>query len=146
MVRSCFVVAAFVFFTFVGWAADAPKDERPKEVDFTGTLETGVIAIGGETTGIIVRAKDAVWELDLGHDADLKRICLSLNNKGVRVVGKIRIVPSVEVPQRRIVLTSKVTGIGEQCSVPGDESFTNGICNGKRRRAEFLPFERPRQR
>ena len=79
------------------------------DVEVTGKLETGVVAIGGETTGIVVRAPDGVWELDCGQDAELKRTCEKLNGEKVRVVGKARKVPGVEGPERRLIRVAKLT-------------------------------------
>lgn len=91
--------------------AAEPKPVKPMDVEITGRLETGIVAIGGETTGIVVRTKEGSWELDLGDDADLKRRCEQLNQKQVRVTGKSRIVAGVEVPERRIVRVAKISAV-----------------------------------
>src|SRR3954471_22147313 len=54
-------------------AAD-PKPDQPKdvsgsiEVDMLGTVHTGIMAIGAETTGTTISALGFTWELDFGGD------------------------------------------------------------------------------
>ena len=59
----------------------ADKDSEPKKIDVTGTLKTGIVAIGGETTGIIIETKDTKYELEFGKDKELKAKAQKLNGK-----------------------------------------------------------------
>jgi hypothetical protein len=86
-----------------GQAAGEPPQADYVKVEIRGTLETGVIAIGGETTGIVVRSAGSAWELDLGGNAELKQQAEQLNGKTVVVTGVYRRQKGVEIPERHIV-------------------------------------------
>lgn len=73
-------------------------------VTYEGILNTRVVAIGGETTGVILKTeKDGVFELDLGKDKHLQRLAAELNGKKVIVTGDYRPRTGIEVKERRIV-------------------------------------------
>ncbi|MCS6850633.1 MAG: hypothetical protein NZ700_05630 [Gemmataceae bacterium] len=82
-----------------GLAADKP----PRNVQVSGILRTGVVAIGGETTGTVVETKEVTYELDFGTNRDLRRQAEALNGRQVVVTGVLRVRPGVEVPLRRII-------------------------------------------
>jgi hypothetical protein len=92
---------------FVGFSAFAADKEEGKKIEARGTLQTGVVAIGAETTGIVVKTKQGTYELDLGADKDLLKQADQLNGKAVRVAGTLEIRKGVEVKERRII--KKVT-------------------------------------
>src|SRR5688500_16956094 len=73
------------------------------EVVVRGTLRTGLMAIGGETTGTTVTARGATWELDLGGERDLKARAKSLAGRRVVVTGSLEVRPGVEIGQRWIL-------------------------------------------
>lgn len=72
------------------------------KVEARGKLKTGVVAIGGETTGIILVTKDGKLELDLGKQ-ELKDQAEKLSGKVVVVTGNLSIRKGVETGQRLIV-------------------------------------------
>lgn len=72
-------------------------------VEVKGTLRGGIFAIGGETTGTVINAKGASWELDFGEDLDLQAAANKLNNKKVVVTGTLSVRSGVEIRQRWIV-------------------------------------------
>jgi hypothetical protein len=92
---------------FPAFAADKDKDE-PKKVEMKGMLKTGIVAIGGETTGVVVETKDGAYELDLGKDKDLKEKADKLNGKAVVVAGELTIRKGVEVKERKIIVVSSL--------------------------------------
>lgn len=47
------------------------KEESYIQVEIKGTLETGIVAIGGETTGTIINVGKVTWELDMAGNQDL---------------------------------------------------------------------------
>ena len=83
-------------------AADAQK------VEMAGKLKTGIVAIGGETTGTSIETQDGVYELDLGKDKELRKTAEDLNGQSVRVTGTLEIRKGVEVRERKIVVVSKL--------------------------------------
>lgn len=83
-------------------------DEKAAEKTYEGTLETGMMAIGGETTGTILKTKDGQFELDVQGKADLQKAVESLNGKKVTVVGVYKPKAGVEVKERKIILVSSL--------------------------------------
>ena len=52
-----------------GWAEEK-KDETYIKVEAKGMLQTGIVAIGGETTGTLLKTKAATVELDFSKVKD----------------------------------------------------------------------------
>jgi hypothetical protein len=73
-----------------------------------GTLRTGIVAIGGETTGTTITAKGVTWELDLGKNAEFRKSAEKLNGKKVVMEGSLERRRGVEIKERWIVT---VTGL-----------------------------------
>src|SRR5438067_2531146 len=96
------LVATTLFVTAA--AATAPAAPAPPPngaLTITGKLATGVMAIGGETTGIVINDGKTSYELDI-KDALLMRKANELNGKQVKVTGTLTVKAGVEVAQRRI--------------------------------------------
>jgi hypothetical protein len=71
---------------------------------YEGTLQTGIMAIGGETTGVILETGEgSPYELDLGSNEELRKLAEKLNGKKVVVQGDYKPRPGVEVSERRII-------------------------------------------
>jgi hypothetical protein len=89
----------------VTWTALA--DDKPPadsiQVEVRGTLQTGIVAIGGETTGTIIKSGNVTWELDLGGDANLIAQATKLNMKKALVRGAYYKKPGIEIAERHIV-------------------------------------------
>ena len=83
-------------------AEDKPPEDSI-QVEVRGTLETGIAAIGGETTGTIIKSGKVTWELDLKGDPKLTALAEKLNKQKVVVSGKYGKKPGVEVAERHIV-------------------------------------------
>ncbi len=98
------LLAGFIF-SIVSFAAD----EKPANKKYEGTLETGIMAIGGETTGIILKTKnEGTYELDLGKDHKLKATAETLNGKAVIVHGEYKPRAGVEIRERRILIVTSL--------------------------------------
>src|SRR5688572_13640749 len=65
----------------------AKKDGSYVKVEAKGKLETGVMAIGGETTGVVIRTTAGSFELDL--DKKQREQGDKLNGKVVVVTGTL---------------------------------------------------------
>ena len=90
-------------------AAQSPA-ATPKTETFEGTLQTGIVAIGGETTGIVLKTeKNGQYELDLNKNAQLLKLAETLSGKKVVVKGTYQPRPGVEVKERRIILVTTLT-------------------------------------
>ena len=91
-------------------AADAPAKAPDQyiHVEVKGKLKAGLVAIGGETTGYVIVARGANWELDLGANAELRKLADGLDGKAVIVKGSYEARPGVEVKQRHIVTVTSL--------------------------------------
>lgn len=88
-------------------AASAPPGDYIK-VEVRGTLRTGLMAIGGETTGTVVTARGVTWELDLRQIPDGLKRAESLDGKRVLVKGGLEVRPGVERRERAIVTVTSL--------------------------------------
>jgi hypothetical protein len=91
----------------VAVAAQGTQKDKPAPADWTGTLRLGVMAIGGETTGIILETAKEKFEIAPATDAvraDLKK----LDGQKVTVHGTLARRPGVEVKERVIITVTKV--------------------------------------
>jgi hypothetical protein len=82
------------------------------EVVVRGTLRTGIMAIGGETTGTTVTARGATWELDLRGNPEWAARAESLSGRRVVVAGTLEVRPGVERRQRWIVTVKTLEAAG----------------------------------
>lgn len=100
-------------FILISAALSAPDPARAEEsvtVTVVGTLRTGVVAIGGETTGATITANRITWELDFGKDAELRAAAEKLDGKRVTVTGTLERRTAVEIKERWIVVVTNLKG------------------------------------
>src|SRR5262245_3766508 len=83
--------------------AEAQSTSESIAVVVVGTIRTGVVAIGGETTGVTITAKGITWELDLGKNPEFVETAKKLNGKQASVTGSLERKTGIEVPFRLIV-------------------------------------------
>ena len=95
------LVFAFLACTFAN-AAEPPATDSIS-VTVVGTLRTGIVAIGGETTGTTITAKKVTWELDFGKNTELGKAAEKLDGKTVKVTGTLERRAGVEKKDRWIV-------------------------------------------
>jgi hypothetical protein len=96
-----------LLFSFCALAADKPEAAQV----YQGTLTTGVMAIGGETTGVTLKTQDGTqYELDFGKNAGLAKLADSLNGKPVIVTGVLHVRPGVETGDRHIIEVTALKG------------------------------------
>ena len=91
-------------------ASPAPPAEGGDyiKVEIRGTLRTGVMAIGGETTGTMVTARGAKWDLDLTRLPEGRQKAEALDGRAVLVKGTLEIRPGVERRERAIVTVTSL--------------------------------------
>jgi hypothetical protein len=111
------LLAAFTLLLPAALLFSAEK-EKPKADSFIkltakGKLETGIVAVGGETTGIVLTTKDGALELDI-KDKELLKKADSLNGKVVIITGTLAIKPGVEVKIRHIVTVDSIKAEDEK--------------------------------
>jgi hypothetical protein len=78
------------------------------KVEVCGTLRAGMMAIGGETTGVVVSARGATWELDLRQVAGATARAESLDGRKVVVKGTLEVKRGVERRERAIVTVTSL--------------------------------------
>jgi hypothetical protein len=116
--RNLLVIAAMTLMvlTTAAWPADAPPAQlAPGPVTVTGKLMTGIMAIGGETTGTIITIpKQGTYELDIRGNKELQKAAADLKGKQVKVTGTLAIRAGVEVRQRRIIKVDTLAAAPEE--------------------------------
>jgi len=90
------------------------KDNEAKKVKLTGTIKTGIVAIGGETTGTIIKTKMGTFELEFGKDKELRALAKKLDGKEVVVSGPLQVRKGVEVKERRIITVKTLKAAGDK--------------------------------
>lgn len=79
------------------------------QVQITGRLTAGIMAIGGETTGTTVSANGITWELDFVEDAQLVELAEKLDGQQAYVTGSLTRRAGVEIGERWIVRVTSLT-------------------------------------
>jgi hypothetical protein len=100
-----FTAVALATMLSSSWAANAPDPKlAPGPVEVAGKLQTGMMAIGGETTGTILSVPDqGTFELDVKGNEELEKAVDSLKGKMVKVTGTLTVKEGVEIRERRII-------------------------------------------
>ena len=102
--RIALLAALTLLLVGTGTPSSAEEAEEYVQVEVQGKLETGIVAIGGETTGTIIKANNVVWELDLGGKKELTELAHKLNKQMVVISGGYTKKKGVEIPERHIVV------------------------------------------
>jgi hypothetical protein len=105
-------VLALTLAVVVGGSLQAADDGYIK-VEVKGKLETGIVAIGGETTGVTITVDKTTWELDFGKNDALHKQADQLNGKQVVVTGTLKVIPGVEKPPRNVVTVATLKAAGK---------------------------------
>jgi hypothetical protein len=89
-----------------GVAAGGKKgDDTYIKVEVKGRLKTGIMAIGGETTGTIIATAAGALELDFGKSKELREQAEKLNGKVAIARGTLSIRKGVTVRRERMIVT-----------------------------------------
>lgn len=72
-------------------------------VTVRGVLNTGIVAIGGETTGTTITANGVTFEVDLGDKTEWAEQADQQNGQTTEVKGFLHRRPGVEVKERWII-------------------------------------------
>jgi len=98
----------FLLCVVMGTLVLAQKDKEPAEQEWTGTVHTGIVAVGGETTGIVLETTKGKFELKAATDPVLRDL-KKADGKNVTVRGTLARQPGVEKSERVIITVTKVT-------------------------------------
>ncbi|MEZ6046487.1 MAG: hypothetical protein R3C11_13135 [Planctomycetaceae bacterium] len=74
------------------------------EVKVVGTLSTGVVAIGGETTGVTITSGNITWEVDFSQAPEMGKMAQELVNSKVMLEGNLERRAGVEISSKDIVI------------------------------------------
>jgi hypothetical protein len=107
----CAAIASTLSLVTAVIAADNGNNGNSK-CEKTGTLVVGVVAIGGETTGVVLHAKQGNWELDFQHNKELEKLAETLNKRSVTVTGTCRKIKGVEISERHIIEVTRLAPAG----------------------------------
>lgn len=126
-------IHVYVLRSNVVWRTPDGNNGIPKKLDLEdyirvevrGKLNSQVMAIGGETTGVTISAKGVTWELELDNDQGLRRQAKQLHGKTVVVKGDLTLKKGVEIRERWIVNVK---------SLIDTESATNSNQNPRNRK------------
>ena len=92
----------------IGGQLNFKRVESYIKVEIKGKLQTGVIAIGGETTGVTINANNITWDLDGGGNPKVDEQIQAHSGKISVVKGTLTLTRGVEIPNRYIVLVTEV--------------------------------------
>jgi hypothetical protein len=121
------VAALLVTFNFCLWAANAEPDKnggstpiKPPTVEsgatrtnktqvFKGELRAGVLAIGAESTGFLLKTDENRFELSpKASDEKVQKQMTEMSGKRVAVTGQLTVRKGVERPVRKIIVVESV--------------------------------------
>lgn len=85
-----------------------PRDEGEVRVELRGLLDSRVVAIGGETTGVEITAEKIRFELDFAGNANLRRLATQLHGQKVVATGKLTVRQGIERRNRWIVQVERL--------------------------------------
>jgi hypothetical protein len=71
------------------------------------------MAIGGETTGTVIRVNNVTWELDFGGSKDLQEQATKLHKKPALVTGTYQKIKGVEIRERHIIKVATLKPAGD---------------------------------
>ena len=91
-----------------GTIALAAQKDNDRAAEWTGTLRTGVVAVGGETTGMVLETATGTFEIQPATDVVLAAL-KKLDGQQVTVHGTLTKRPGTEVKERRIITATGVT-------------------------------------
>jgi len=103
-----FKLALFTFATSLALTT-AASAHKAKPQTFTGTLHTGIVAIGGETTGIEITTDSGTYEVDLHGDKAMTKAVDNLDGKTVKIIGELTARQGVEIRERHIIVADALT-------------------------------------
>jgi len=108
LTQICLLIALVPGFATVALgAATAPVTNI---LTLTGTVQTGVAVVGGETTGIQLTSAGVTYELEI-KSAELKKKAEELNGKAATVKGTLTIKQGVERGQRLIIAVEMIAAV-----------------------------------
>jgi hypothetical protein len=79
------------------------------KVEIKGIIQTQIMAIGGETTGVIIKAGDWSWDLDLGTNRQLHELAERFHGKTALIRGTLKRISGIERGERDVVVVESLS-------------------------------------
>jgi hypothetical protein len=79
------------------------------KIELKGIIQTQIMAIGGETTGVIIKVGDLSWDLDLGTNRQLHELAERLHGKTAVVRGTLKRISGIERGERDVVVVESLS-------------------------------------
>lgn len=93
----------------ISHSAEKPDAKESIKIEMVGVLKTGIMAIGGETTGNVITASGASFEVQPPKGVDPEKF----EGKTVKIVGTLVQKEGVEIKLRRILVADKLQAAGD---------------------------------
>lgn len=103
------VVTAIGFILPLALSAAGRDDDHYVKVELKGIIQTNMVAIGGETTGTVIRVGDLSWDLDLGENRTLQELAERLNGKTALIKGTLMRIKGIERGERDVVVVESLS-------------------------------------
>jgi hypothetical protein len=101
--------AAIVFMLPILLSAAGQDSAYYVKVEMKGIIQTQLMAIGGETTGVMIKAGDVSWELDLGTNRQWHELAQGLHGKTALVKGTLKRISGIERGERYVVFVESLS-------------------------------------
>ncbi len=108
------------------------------QVTVVGTLRSGIVAIGGESTGTTITAEGITWELEFGKNAAFRAAAEKLDGKKVKVEGSLERRRGVEIRERWIVTVVGLRALGDAGADGGEEPHLQATVGRSDTRIRFV--------
>ena len=103
------VVTAIGFILPLALSAAGRDGGHYAKVELKGIIQTNMAAIGGETTGAVIKVGDLFWDLDLGENRALQELAERLNGKTVLIKGILMKIKGIERGERDVVVVESLS-------------------------------------
>lgn len=121
-------LATFLILCLSTDAAESTKPKSAVRVECHGLLRSGVVAIGGETTGTSIAFDRVTWDLKLADETG-QNFAKEHHKKSVVVVGTLRRINGVQFPNRWVIDVERIAEPDRATAKPGAEVTVVGILN-----------------
>jgi len=105
------VVTAIGFILPLVLSAAGRDGDHYAKVEIKGIIQTNMAAIGGETTGTVIKVGDLSWDLDLGENRALHELADRLNGKTVLIQGTLMRIKGIERGERDVVVVESLSAV-----------------------------------
>jgi calcineurin-like phosphoesterase family protein len=103
------VVTAIGFILPLVLSATGRDGDHYAKVEIKGIIQTNMAAIGGETTGTVIKVGDLSLDLDLGENRTLQALAERLNGKTVLIKGTLMRIKGIERGERDVVVVESLS-------------------------------------